>query len=208
MTGGKPGLGDMAVLAALALSQEFFSDPAPDGRLLVPFSQAHVLISGRVDTWDTWRDLEPTAKALIGRLLRVRHNELASLHRFLDAARRVCASPDSPFVIPAGVAPHEAAEVIALHGQEPLAFAGQMIAAMEAEHARDRVPIPAAAPSGSTLSHADSTPTSSRSGTRPRRISATPPTSRLALRLSRRRLRTRSERRRRKSTVPAGAIAR
>jgi hypothetical protein len=144
MTGGKPGLGDMAVLAALALSQEFFSDPAPDGRLLVPFSQAHVLISGRVDTWDAWRDLEPTAKTLIGRLLRVRHNELASLHRFMDAARRVCASPDSPFVIPAGVAPHEAAEVIALHGQAPLAFAGQMIAAMEAEHARGRVPIPAA----------------------------------------------------------------
>jgi hypothetical protein len=144
VTGGRPGLGDMAVQAALALTQEFFSEPDREGRARVPFTQAHVLISGRLDAWDGWRDLEPVAKALTGRLLRVRHNELASLQRFLDAARRVCAAPDSPFVIPAGVAPHEAGEVLALHGQPPLVFAGQMIEAMEAEHARQRPPVPAA----------------------------------------------------------------
>ena len=142
MTRERRGLGDMAVQAALALAQEFFDERAKAGR--VRLVDAHVLISGRVDAWGSWRDLEPRAKALIGRLLRVRHNELASLRRFEEAARRVCAGSDSPFVIPAGTAPYEAQEVLALHGQPPLAFAEQVIEAMEGEHARQRAPLPVA----------------------------------------------------------------
>src|SRR5262245_309459 len=68
-----------------------------------------------------------------------------------------------------------------------------------------RAPSAAAPPSPSRASQADSTPTSSSSGTSPRRISATPPTSRLALTFRRCRRRTRSESRRRMSIVPAGA---
>ena len=144
MSGGKLGLGDMAVQAALALAQEFFGEPDRQGRIRVRLADAHVLISGRVDAWDNWQELDPGAKAITGRLLRVRHNELASLRRFEDAARRVCAVADSPFVIPAGVAPYEAQEVLALHGQQPLVFARQVIELMEGEHARQRAPIPAA----------------------------------------------------------------
>jgi hypothetical protein len=134
----------MAVQAALALAQEFFGTPDEEGRTRVRLADAHVLISGRVDAWDGWRDLDPGVKALTGRLLRVRHNELASLRRFEDAARRVCAGADSPFVIPAGIAPFEALEVLALHGQPPLVFAEQVIEGMEGERARQRAPVPAA----------------------------------------------------------------
>lgn len=144
MTGGRQGLGDMAVQAALAIAQEFFGAPDQEGRTRVRLADAHVLISGRLDAWDGWRGLDPQVKALTGRLLRARHNELASLRRFEDAARRVCAYADSPFVIPAGVAPYQAQEVLALHGQPPLVLAGQVIEAMEDERARQRAPLQAA----------------------------------------------------------------
>src|SRR5215469_18218766 len=111
----------------LALAQEFFGEPDHDGRPRVLLAHAHVIISGRLDAWEGWRDQEPEAKSLTGQLLRVRHNELASLRRFADAARRMCAVPDSPFVIPADVAPYEADEVLALHGRPPLAFARRVI---------------------------------------------------------------------------------
>ena len=142
MTGGRPGLGEMAVQAALAMAQEFFGAPDQEGRARVRLADAHVLISGRLDAWDGWRGLDSQVKALTGRLLRARHNELASLRRFEDAARRVCAYADSPFVIPAGVAPYQAQEVLALHGQPPLVLAGQMIEAMEDERARQACPAP------------------------------------------------------------------
>jgi len=144
MNGGRQGLGGMAVQAALALAQELFGTPDEEGRTRVRLADAHVLISGRVDAWDGWRDLDPGVKALTGRLLRARHNELGSLRRFEDAARRVCAAADSPFVIPTGIAPFEALEVMALHGQPPLVFAEQVIEGMEGERARQRAPVPAA----------------------------------------------------------------
>src|SRR6266702_1847110 len=111
MADRRQGMGDMAVQAALAMAQEFFGAPDQEGRTRVLLADAHVLISGRLDAWDGWRDLDPRVKAPPGRLLRARHNELASLRRFEDAARRVCAHADSPFVIPAGVAPYQAQEV-------------------------------------------------------------------------------------------------
>jgi hypothetical protein len=136
----RQGSGDLAVQAALALAQQLLSDPGRDGPPRVQLRHAHALISGRVDAWDGWRDQEPEAKALTGRLLHVRHNELASLRRFTDAARRICTAPDSPFAIPAGIAPHDADEVLALHGQPPLALARHVIEIMEREHARQRAP--------------------------------------------------------------------
>jgi hypothetical protein len=144
VTGGRRGLGDMAVQAALALAQQLFGTADQEGRTRVRLADAHVLISGRADAWDGWRDLEPQVKMLTGRLLRARHNELASLRRFEDAARRLCAAADSPFVIPAGIAPYEALEVLALHGQPPVVLAEQLIEAMEDERAGQRSPVPAA----------------------------------------------------------------
>jgi hypothetical protein len=131
----------MAVQASLAIAQEFSGEAGHDGRPPVRFALAHVLISGRLDTWDAWEDLDSGVKSLIGRLLRVRHNELASLQRFLDAARRVCAAADSPFRLPDGVAPYDAGHAVPMHGQQPLVFAQRLIEDMEAEHARQRAPV-------------------------------------------------------------------
>jgi hypothetical protein len=138
------GSGEMAILAALALAQEFFATAVADGEQRVRLADAHVILSGRLDTWDGWPAADPAARRLTGRLLRARHNELASLRRFTEAARRACSAADSPFLIPAGVAPHDAAEVIALHGQPATDLARQMIERMEADRASRRGPVPAA----------------------------------------------------------------
>lgn len=144
VSGARQGLGDMAVQAALAIAQEFFGKTGQDGQTRVRFTQAHVLISGRLDTWEAWEDLDPRLKSLIGRLLRVRHNELASLQRFLDAARRACTAPDAPFRLPDGVTSYDAEDASPMHGQRPLVFAQRLIETMEAEHARQRTPVSAA----------------------------------------------------------------
>lgn len=145
MSAGR-GLGDMAVQVACAFSEAFFASRDETGTVRVPLDQAHVFASGRVDLWDGW-DSQPSAvKQLVGRFLRLRHNELASQNAFLAAARRQFTTADAPYALPPGVPSYEAADVVPLHGQEPLTFAEQLLDDMEAIQAGKRVPVAAATP--------------------------------------------------------------
>ena len=145
MSGGR-GLGDMAVQVACAFSEAFFAGRDDQGKVRVPLNQAHVFASGRVDLWDGWDSQPPVVKRLVGRFLRLRHNELASQNAFLAAARRQFTAADAPYAVLPGVPAYEAADVVPLHGQEPLTFASQLLDDMEEIQAGKRVPADTATP--------------------------------------------------------------
>lgn len=140
------GLGNLAVQVACALSEAFFASADETGAIRVPLDQAHVFAAGRVDLWDAWQSQPSSVKQLVGRYLRLRHNELASRNMFLDNARRQFSAADAPYSVPPGVPFYEAAEVVPMHGQEPLEFTAQLIEDMEEIQAAKRVPLPAAEP--------------------------------------------------------------
>ena len=125
------GLGDMAVQVACAFSEAFFAVRDDNDGVQVPLGQAHVFATGRVDLWDGWYAQPPEVKQLVGRFLRLRHNELAAHNRFFAAARRQFTAADAPYALPAGVPSYEAVDVVAMHGQEPLEFAAQILDDME-----------------------------------------------------------------------------
>lgn len=140
------GLGDMAVQVACAFSEAFFATRDGDNRVQVPLEQAHAFAAGRVDLWDSWYSRPSAVKQLVGRFLRLRHNELASYNRFFAAARRQFTAADAPYAIPAGVPSYEAADVVPMHGQEPLEFAAQTLDDMEEIQEGKQVLLETAAP--------------------------------------------------------------
>jgi hypothetical protein len=97
------GLGDMAVQVACAFSEAFFAVRDDNDGVRVPLGQAHVFAAGRVDLWDGWYAQPAEVKQLVGRFLRLRHNELAAHNRFFAAARRQFTAADAPYALPAGV---------------------------------------------------------------------------------------------------------
>lgn len=145
MSAGR-GLGDMAVQVVCAFSEAFFAIRDDDGGVRVPLRQAHVFAAGRVDLWDGWCTQPPAVKQLVGRFLRLRHNELASHNRFFAAARRQFTAADAPYALPAGVPSYEAADVVPMHGQEPLEFAAQLLDVMEEIREGKQVLLESAAP--------------------------------------------------------------
>lgn len=140
------GLGDMAVQVACAFSEAFFAVRHDNDGVQVPLEQAHVFAAGRVDLWDGWYSQSPAVKQLVGRFLRLRHNELAAQNRFFAAARRQFTAADASYALPAGVPLYEAIDIVPMHGQEPLAFAAQILDDMEEIQEGKRVLLETAAP--------------------------------------------------------------
>jgi hypothetical protein len=145
---GRQGTGTMAVAVACALAEAFFGSIDEEGRAIVPLDQAHLFATGRVDLWDAWPTQPQSVKQAVGRFLRLRHNELAAKNAFLTAARRQFTASDAPYAIPAGVAFYEADHVVAMHGQQPLAFADGLLGQMEEAEASKRLPLPIATAAG------------------------------------------------------------
>lgn len=140
------GTGDGAIQVACALAESFFSQRAGGG-VAVPLDAAHLLASGRLDLWNGWARLPAATKQLVGRLLRVRRNELASRQRFLEEARRLFGEEgeDACYRIGGDTLARDVAMVYPCHGQDPLVLAERLLVEIEAQHARRRAPLPVAA---------------------------------------------------------------
>jgi hypothetical protein len=145
---GRQGAGSMAVSVACALSEEFFGSTDEEGRVVVPLDQAHLFASGRIDLWDAWPVQPQSVKQIVGRFLRLRHNQLAASNAFLAAARRQFTANDAPYAIPAEVAFYQADHVISMHGQQPLEFAVGLLDEMEKAEAGKRAILPVATEAG------------------------------------------------------------
>jgi hypothetical protein len=140
------GLGDMAVQVACAFSEAFFAVRDDNDGVRVSLGQAHVFAAGRVDLWNGWHSQSPAVKQLVGRFLRLRHNELAAQNRFFAAARRQFPAADAPYALPAGVPFYEAVDIVPMHGREPLEFAAQILDDMEEIQEGKRVTLETATP--------------------------------------------------------------
>ncbi|WP_206540809.1 hypothetical protein [Nocardiopsis potens] len=139
------GLQSLTMQIACAFSQAMFARRSADGAVEVPLGQAHVFAAGRMDLWDTWPEQPERLTCLVGRFLRIRHNDLAAAKRFREAAAEMACAPESPFQA-TGETREGAAVLLAVHGQDPLDLAELLIEEAEEEHASARRPFPAAAP--------------------------------------------------------------
>ncbi|HEX5117826.1 MAG TPA: hypothetical protein VFW65_21800 [Pseudonocardiaceae bacterium] len=139
-------LRQLATQIACAFSEEFFGFPGADGRIVVPLDQAGLIASGRLDLWSDWPDQPEDAQRLVGRFLRLRHNELGSPRRFLEAARKLRHDQDSPYEVPDEVLDNSVSYVIARHGQHPLDLAERLLEEAETKYLQSRRPLPVAGP--------------------------------------------------------------
>jgi len=90
-----------------------------------------VFASGPLDVWAVWEAQPHDLKALVGRFVWLRQNELGSRNAFLAAARRQFAAPDGPYAIPPGIRTYASTHVLPRHGQQCLALAAQVLADVE-----------------------------------------------------------------------------
>lgn len=139
-------LRQLATQIACAFAEEFFGFRGPDGRTIVPLDQAGVIASGRLDLWSDWPQQPQDTHRLVGAFLRVRHNELGSPGRFLEAARKLRHDPNSPYEVPDDVPDKAVTYVIARHGQHPLDLAERLLEEAEAKYRQSRQPLPVAGP--------------------------------------------------------------
>lgn len=139
-------LRQLATQIACAFAEEFFGFRGSDGRTIVPLDQAGVIASGRLDLWSDWPQQPEDTHRLVGAFLRVRHNELGSPRRFLEAARKLRHDPNSPYEVPDDVPDKAVTYVIARHGQHPLDLAERLLEEAEAKYRQSRQPLPVAGP--------------------------------------------------------------
>ena len=144
MSTNGPGLQELATQIACALAEALFPAPDASGRPVASLDQAHVIASGRLDLWDAWPSQPERVHRLVGRFLRIRHNELGSHRRFMQTARDLAHRPDSPYTVPGGVPLREVRQLVPRHGQQPLDLAERLIAEAEAKHLQNRRPLPVA----------------------------------------------------------------
>lgn len=131
---------------ACAFAEEFFGFPGPDGRTRVPLDQAAVIAAGRLDLWQDWPDQPEDTQRMVGHFLRLRHNELGSPRRFLEAARNLRADANSPYQVPPDLPDNVVTYVVARHGQRPLDLAGRLLEEAERSYRQTRAPVPVAGP--------------------------------------------------------------
>lgn len=144
MTQARQNTGDAAPQIACAFSEAFFGFRDTDGRTMVPLDQAQVFASGRMDLWADWETQSAEVHRLVGRFLRLRHNDLGSPRRFLDAAHRLGQDPDSPYAAPEDVPSRDVTHLLARHGQDPLDLAQRLLDEAEAKYRQARKPLPVA----------------------------------------------------------------
>lgn len=139
-------LRQLATQIACAFSEEFFGFRGANGRTVVPLDQAGLIASGRLDLWSDWPDQPEDTQRLVGQFLRLRHNELGSPRRFLEAARKLRHDQNSPYEVPDEVPDNAVTYVIARHGQHPLDLAERLLEEAEAKYLQSRRPLPVAGP--------------------------------------------------------------
>ncbi|RBO96901.1 ATP-dependent DNA helicase [Nocardia puris] len=139
-------LRQLATQIACAFSEEFFGFPGADGRTVVPLDQAGLIASGRMDLWSDWPDQPEDTQRLVGQFLRLRHNELGSPRRFLEAARKLRHDQNSPYQVPDEIPDNAVTYVIARHGQRPLELAQRLLEEAETKYLQGRRPLPVAGP--------------------------------------------------------------
>ena len=140
------GLRELATQIACAFSEKFFGCPGADGRTLVPLEQAGLIASGRLDLWSDWPNQPEDTQRLVGRFLRLRHNELGSPRRFLEAAYKMRHDQNSPYEVPDDLPDNADNYVIARHGQQPLDLAERLLEEAETKYQQNRRPLPVAGP--------------------------------------------------------------
>jgi hypothetical protein len=131
---------------ACAFAEEFFGFRGQDGRTAVPLDQAAVIAAGRLDLWSDWPDQPEDTRRMVGQFLRLRHNELGSPRRFMEAARNLRANPNGPYQVPETVPESAVKFVVARHGQHPLDLAERLLEEAERSYRQARAPLPAAEP--------------------------------------------------------------
>ncbi len=144
MSANGPGLQELATQIACAFAEALFPATDASGRTVASLDQAHVIAAGRLDLWDGWASQPARVHRLIGRFLRIRHNELGSRRRFMQAARDLAHRPDSAYAAPSEVPLREVRQLVPRHGQQPLDLAERLIAEAEAKHLQNRRPLPVA----------------------------------------------------------------
>lgn len=139
-----PGLHVLITQAACALAEALFPARSESGEVMVPLRQAHVFAAGRVDAWTQWRDQPRVVHELVGQLLRLRHNDLGSLNRFLRAARDAAQRNDSPYALAPNTSAKDAEFVLPRHGQDPLDLAVGLLNEAQAKSSQNRIAAPLA----------------------------------------------------------------
>ena len=129
---------------ACAFAEEFFGFRGPDGRMRVPLDQAAVIAAGRLDLWSDWADQPEDTQRMVGQFLRLRHNELGSPRRFLEAARGLRSNPTGSYHVPDNMPDNAITYVVARHGQQPLDLAERLLEEAERTYRQARAPLPAA----------------------------------------------------------------
>lgn len=144
MTASEPGLHVLITQAACALAEALFPARSDSGQVMVPLRQAHVFAAGRMDAWARWHDQPRVVHELVGQLLRLRHNDLGSVNRFLRAARDAAQRNDSPYTLAPNTAAKDAEFVLPRHGQDPLDLAAGLLSEAQAKSSHNRVAAPLA----------------------------------------------------------------
>ncbi|WP_280471644.1 hypothetical protein [Nocardia cyriacigeorgica] len=139
-------LRQLATQIACAFSEEFFGFSGADGCTVVPLDQAGLIASGRMDLWSDWPNQPEDTQRLVGQFLRLRHNELGSPRRFLEAARKLRHDQNSPYQVPDEIPDNAVTYVIARHGQRPLELAQRLLEEAETKYLQGRRPLPVAGP--------------------------------------------------------------
>lgn len=144
MSGAGPGLHVLVTQAACALAEALLPEYTELGVVRVPLRQAHVFAAGRVDAWSAWHDQPRRVHELVGRLLRLRHNELGSVGRFLHSARQAALRGDGPYTLEPNARAQDAEFVLPRHGQDPLQLAEHLLDEADEQSQRGRTAGPMA----------------------------------------------------------------
>ncbi|MDT0300607.1 DEAD/DEAH box helicase family protein [Streptomonospora wellingtoniae] len=144
MTTTSATLQDLTAQIACALGEALFATRREDGTVAISIEQAHIFAAGRMDLWEDWPKQPEPVPELVGRFLRIRHNDLGAPKRFREAVLSMAQSPDSPFHEEQVVDHPESSHVVAVHGQPPLELAESLLVQAEGHHAASRRPLPLA----------------------------------------------------------------
>jgi hypothetical protein len=137
-----------AIGAALALAVHYFPREGEAGDPPVAsFRDAAFLLSGQLDKWARWRDLQHDEKRRIGAVVALAPQELASVTVFAARARELLDSaPGEPAALPfrpAGPSAARAEAAVALVGGDLLEYVDRMLQRLHRDHPRRRPDEPA-----------------------------------------------------------------